>query len=188
MKRRTFTRSLLFSAVPVLFVILFFSVHLQIQATPSDVSDNPQVSKLLEDIMIQSADLQRDSDELESFTHSNVSWESHATELESIKEHINRIGQTIQKLENLRDSASPWQQEAINRLIPVAQKLASNTTAAIQHLNQNRTRIQEPRYQEYLKENAEAASQLNGMIRDFVQYGKTRNTLETLERRLELPQ
>jgi cell division septum initiation protein DivIVA len=76
--------------------------------------DNREVSKLLEDIKVQAADLQRDSDEL--------------------KDRINKIGETIQKLQNMR-SASPWQQEAIDRIIPVAQKLASNTTAAIEHLN-----------------------------------------------------
>ena len=170
-----------------LLVALFLLPRLPIQAAPPDVGDNPQVTKLLEDIEMQAADLQRDSDELESFTHSNVSWESHATELENIKQHINKIGQTIQKLQGMRSSASPWQQEAIDRIIPVAQKLASNTTAAIQHLNQNPSRIQDPRYQEYLRQNAEAATQLSGMVRDFVQYGKTRNTLEALEHRLELP-
>ena len=148
--------------------------------------DNQQITQLLEDIEAQAADLQRDSDELESFTHSQVSWESHATELESMKEHINKIGQTIQKLQSMRGSASPWQQEAIDRLIPVAQKLASNTTAAIERLNRNRTHLQDPQYQEYLKSNADAARQLTSMVRDFVEYGKTRNALERLEKRLEV--
>ena len=135
---------------------------------------------------MQAADLQRDSDTLESFTHSQVSWESHATELENMKEHINKIGQTIQKLQSMRSSASPWQQEAIDRIIPVAQKLASNTTAAIERLNRNRTHLQDPQYQQYLKANAEAARELSSMVKDFVDYGKTRNALEQLEKRLEV--
>lgn len=171
-----------------LLVALFLSARLQILAAPPDVADSAEVSKLLEDIKMQAAELQRDSDELESFTHSDVSWHSHADQLEAIKERINKIGQTIQKLQNLRSSASPWQREAIDRIIPVAQKLASNTTAAIEHLNKNPQHLQDPKYQEYLKQNAEVASQLSGMVRDFVEYGKTRNTLEALERRLELPQ
>jgi primosomal protein N'' len=116
-----------------------------------------------------------------------VSWESHAAELEAIKECINKIGDTIQKLQNMRSSASPWQQEAIDRIIPVAQKLASNTTAAIEHLNRNPKHLQDPEYQQYLKSNAEAARQLSGMVKDFVEYGKTKNTLESLEKRLEVP-
>jgi hypothetical protein len=86
----------------------------------------------------------------------------------------------------MRGSASPWQQEAIDRIIPVAQKLASNTTAAIERLNRNRTHLQDPQYQEYLKSNAEASRELASMVKDFVDYGKTRNALERLEKRLEV--
>ena len=168
-----------------LLLAVLFSAHLQTKAAGLP-EDNNEVTQLLDDIKVQAADLQRDSDELESFSRSNVSWESHAAELEAIKERINKIGQTIQKLQNMRGSASPWQQEAIDRIIPVAQKLASNTTAAIEHLNQSPKRLQDPQYKKYLTSNAEAARQLSNMVRDFVDYGKTRNTLERLEKRLEV--
>jgi len=107
--------------------------------------------------------------------------------LDRIKERINAIGKTISKLQNLRSSASPWQREAIDRIMPVAKKLASNTTAAIEHLNKNPLRINEPQYQQYLKSNAEAASNLAALVKDFVEYGKTRTTLEAYERKLEVP-
>jgi hypothetical protein len=156
-----------------------------VQAAPQE--DNKEVLKLLEDIKAQAADLQRDSDELEAFTRSDTSWESHAQELELIKERINTIGKTISRLQNLRSNASPWQREAIDRIIPVAKKLASNTTAAIEHLNKEPLRIHEPQYQQYIKSNAEAAANLSTLVRDFVEYGKTRTTLEAYERKLEVP-
>jgi len=159
--------------------------RLDVHAAPPE--DNKEVSQLLEDIKGQAADLQRDSDELESFTRSDMSWQSHAEELDRIKERINAIGKTISKLQNLRSSASPWQREAIDRIMPVAKKLASNTTAAIEHLNKNPLRINEPQYQQYLKSNAEAASNLATLVKDFVEYGKTRTTLEAYERKLEVP-
>jgi hypothetical protein len=159
--------------------------RLDVQAAPPE--DNKEVSQLLEDIKGQAADLQRDSDELESFTRSDMSWQSHAEELDRIKERINAIGKTISKLQNLRSSASPWQREAIDRIMPVAKKLASNTTAAIEHLNKNPLRINEPQYQQYLKSNAEATSNLAALVKDFVEYGKTRTTLEAYERKLEVP-
>jgi hypothetical protein len=159
--------------------------RLDVQAAPPE--DNKEVSQLLEDIKGQAADLQRDSDELESFTRSDMSWQSHAEELDRIKERINAIGRTISKLQNLRSGASPWQREAIDRIMPVAKKLASNTTAAIEHLNKNPLRINEPQYQQYLKSNAEAASNLAALVKDFVEYGKTRTTLEAYERKLEVP-
>ena len=159
--------------------------RLDVQAAPPE--DNKEVSQLLEDIKGQAADLQRDSDELESFTRSDMSWQSHAEELDRIKERINAIGKTISKLQNLRSSASPWQREAIDRIMPVAKKLASNTTAAIEHLNKEPLKLHEPQYQQYLKSNAEAASNLAALVKDFVEYGKTRTTLEAYERKLEVP-
>lgn len=118
-----------------LLAALLLMARLDVKATPEE--DNKEVSKLLEDIKSQAADLQRDSDELEAFTRSDVSWQSYADELERIKERINTIGKTISKLQSLENSASPWQREAIERIIPVAQKLASNTTAAIEHLRKD---------------------------------------------------
>jgi hypothetical protein len=172
-----------FSVALLLATLLFTCLQTKAAKPPED---NREVTQLLEDIRAQAADLQRDSDELESFSHSQMSWESHAAELEVVKEHINKIGQTIQKLQSMRGSASPWQQEAIDRIIPVAQKLASNTTAAIEHLNRNRTHLQDPEYQQYLRSNAEAASELYNMVKEFVDYGRTRNSLERLEKRLEV--
>jgi hypothetical protein len=136
--------------------------------------------------MSQVADLQRDSDELETFTRSNLSWRSHADELTRIGDRINTLGKTFQKLESLRSSASPWQREAMDRIIPLAQKLASNTAAAIEHLNKNPTHLNDPQYQDYLKSNAEVASNLSSLVRDFVEYGKTKSAMESLESRLEV--
>jgi len=168
-----------------LLAAALLTARLDVQAAPPQ--DNKEVSQLLEDIKGQAADLNRDSDELESFTRSDMSWESHADELDRIKERVNAIGKTISRLQNLRSSASPWQREAIDRIMPLAQKLASNTTAAIQHLNKDPLKIHEPQYQQYLRSNAEAASNLAALVKDFVEYGKTRTTLEAYERKLEVP-
>jgi hypothetical protein len=170
----------------VLLTAVLLIVHPNIQAAPE--ADNKEVSQLLEDIKVQSADLQRDSETLESYTRSGVSWQTHAEELNQMKDRINTIGKTISKLQNLRSSASPWQQEAIDRIIPVAEKLASNTSAAIEHLNKNPLKINEPQYQEYIKSNAETSSHLAALVKDFVEYGKTRTMLEAYERKLEVPQ
>jgi uncharacterized protein Yka (UPF0111/DUF47 family) len=170
--------------IVALLAALLLIARVDVQAKPED--DNKEVSKLLEDVKAQATDLQRDSDELESFTRSDLSWQSHAEELDRIKERINTIGKTISRLQALENSASPWQREAIERIIPVAQKLASNTTAAIEHLRSNPLKIHEPQYQEYIKSNADAATQLASLIKDFVEYGKTRTTLEAYERRLEM--
>ena len=107
--------------------------------------------------------------------------------LDNIKEHVNDLGRIAQRLESLRGSASPWQQQAIDRMLPVLKELAAHTTAAINHLNENKTRpLQISSYPQYLKENAEAAHNLADMISSFVKYGDSRAKVEKLEQKLEI--
>lgn len=55
-----------------------------------------------------------------------------------------------------------------------------------EHLNKNPLHLQDPQYQSYLESNAEAAKRLASLVRDFVEYRKTRSTLEAMERKLEV--
>lgn len=149
-------------------------------------AENAQVTRLLADARDQAAVLARDADEMETLIRSDVSWQSHAVMLDEIKEHLNQLGRTTKQLEEMRSSASVWQQQAIDRMMPLLKELATNTTAAINHLNENRLRPTTGNYPEYLKENTETARQLSDMISSFVKYGETRAKLEKLEQRLEV--
>ncbi|PYV53080.1 MAG: hypothetical protein DMG98_22020 [Acidobacteria bacterium] len=107
--------------------------------------ENPDVTRLLTEAKEKAAVLSQDADQMEAFTRSNVSWESHATMLEDIKQHINDLGRVTEKLQSERNSASPWQQQAIDRMLPLMRELASNTTAAINHLKEHQTQPNTPR-------------------------------------------
>jgi len=88
--------------------------------------------------------------------------------------------------DSIRPAAGEEQQQAIDRVMPLMKDLAANTTAAINHLNENKLRPTTGSYPEYLKENAETAHELSDMISSFVRYGDTRARLEKLEQRLEI--
>lgn len=75
---------------------------------------------------------------MESFTRSNVTWESHAAKIPAIKDHVNKVGETVAKLNQASTAASPWQKAAIDRVNPMLQELAGNTTSIINHLNNER--------------------------------------------------
>jgi hypothetical protein len=175
------TRRLL-AGILATFMLLLSS--LAIRAAARD--ENPEVTRLLAESREEAAVLSKDADEMESLTRSDVSWQSHAAMLDRMKDHINNLGRTIGKLNSLRDSASEWQQQAIDRSIPLMQDLAANTTAAINHLNENKLRPTSGSYTEYLKENTETAHELSDMISSFVRYGETREKLDKLEHRLEI--
>ncbi|MCU1298503.1 MAG: hypothetical protein JWO91_2781 [Acidobacteriaceae bacterium] len=167
-------------------VLLLFSTLLAKPALAVQSDENPQVTQLLEDARGQAAVLSKDADEMEALTRSDVSWQSHAYMLDKIKEDVNNLGRTAEKLQAARDSASPWQQQAIDRMMPLLKDLAANTTAAINHLRENQIRPATGSYTEYLKENTETAHELSNMISSFVQYGEERAKLEKLEQKLEI--
>ena len=163
-------------------MLFLFSTPLSAQK-----QENPEITQLLADARDKAAELSRDVDEMEALIRTDVSWQTHAEMLESVKEHVNQLGRIAAQLEQRRDSASQWQQQAVDRMLPVLKELAANTTVAINHLNENKTRpLQISSYPQYLKENAEAAHNLSDMISSFVKYGDSRAKVEKLEQKLEI--
>ena len=167
--------------------VLVTSMLLLLSALATAVQEeNAEVSRLLQDAREKAAVLSRDADEMEALTRSAVSWESHAAMLDTMKDDINDLAKSVEKLEAMRDSASPWQKQAIDRMIPLMKELASNTTAAINHLRDLQTRPVTPEYANYLRQNSETAKELSDLISSFVTYDETRAKLDKLEHKLEV--
>jgi len=85
---------------------------------------------------------------------------------------INRIGEALKTLEQIRSDTSPQEQEAIDRILAVARELASDTGTAIEYLNENRNHPQRLEYQDDLKSSVDAATRLATLINGFAQSGK----------------
>ena len=154
-------------------------------AKTAEVADSEQVSKLLSEAKTMSYQLREDAVEMEGFTRMNVSWQSHAAALSQIREHANTLGRQARKLKDAKESAAPWQKTAIDRIEPWLDELGGYITAAIEHVNENKHTLAE--YNDYLEANADYASDLSTMIANFVDYGKTRQRLDRLGAKLELP-
>ncbi|HEY4045275.1 MAG TPA: hypothetical protein VGM27_00290 [Acidobacteriaceae bacterium] len=163
-----------------LFVALISSSFVE-RASAIQNAENADVQDLLYQAREEAVGLDRDADEMETFVRSDLDWRTHAEYLEQVKEHINRLAGIIQKLQAERDKASPWQQQTIDRVIPLLRELATNTTNAINHLNQNQIRPVSGNYPTWLHENAETAHELVTMISNTIEYGRTRNRLQKLE-------
>jgi len=150
--------------------------------------DSKEVSGLLSDVKAEAVQLRHDADELKMFTHVDRSWESHVAKVDEIKRHVNNAGALLTKLENAKSKASPWQQQAIDRVTPLLKELASNTTATIEQLNQKPKLLQTGPYADYADANYEVASNLAELISDYVDYGKSKAKSEELASKLEVPQ
>lgn len=148
--------------------------------------DSEQVSKLLSEAKTMAFQLKEDAVTMESYTRMNVSWQSHAAAINQIKDHINALGQQVTKLKAARDTASPWQKTAIDRINPFLDELGGYTTAVIEHINGDKRHNLEE-YKDYLEANADYASDLASMIGDFVDYGNSRQRVDRLATKLEIP-
>jgi uncharacterized phage-associated protein len=73
-----------------------------------DKPDSEEVSKLLSEAKTMAFQVKEDAETMESFTRTNVSWQSHASAIAQIKEHINSLSGQVDKLKAVRNSASPW--------------------------------------------------------------------------------
>ena len=72
----------------------------------------------------------------------------------------------------------------VDRVVPYLRELAENTTAAINHINNNQTRPVSGYYSDYLDENAETAHDLKRIITATIEYGHVRGKLDKLEEQI----
>src|SRR6185312_1212381 len=77
------------------------------------------ISQLLEHSRSVSVQLNRDVAQMESFTRSKTTSQTHARQIEIIKTHINNAGKLVSQLQDARGSAAQWQQDAIDRITPL---------------------------------------------------------------------
>jgi len=153
---------------------------------PVDVPDSEQVSKLLSETKTMAFQLKEDAATMESFTRMNVSWESHKITINQIKDHVNALRGQVQKLNEAKVTASPWQKAAIDRITPYLDELEGYTLAIIEHLNGETTHTL-AEYKDFLEANADYSSDLAAMIGNFVDYGKTKAKVQNLGAKLEVP-
>jgi len=149
--------------------------------------DSEQVSKLLADAKTQALQLREDAATMEAYTRMTSDWESHAVVVNQIKEHVNVAGKTLAKLEELRDSASPWQQTAIDRIKPLLKEIAHDTDTVIGFINTKPTRLFNLEYKDFIEANADNADHLARLVADFVDYGRAKSRLDRLAGKLEIP-
>lgn len=149
--------------------------------------DSKQITDLFAEMKQHATLAEDDANLLESYTRSGVSWESHARALDTIKEHVNALGVDYKEAIRLRDEGSPWQREAIDRVGPLLQGMASHLTATLEHHGKNPSHVRMQPYRDYVLANQQYAARTSALIRDLVDYGEAKAKSEELERKLELP-
>lgn len=152
--------------------------------THAQATDSAHINELLTSAEHYATLASRDSEELESYTRSNLHWESHAHQLHIIREHVNRLGEIVQQLNDARDEGSPWQQEAIDQINPLMHEMATQLTMTIQHLSEHQSEVRMKPYRDYARATYEVNQRAAAAISDYVEYGKAKARAESFERQL----
>ena len=110
--------------------------------------------------------------------------EAHLDKLIAMKEEINRIGREIGSLEAERDALAPWEQQAIDKTLPLLKETAANTQNAIEYFNENRAHLWTVNYREYASVIWRDSEQIAKTLKDYLKYAKARDQEQQLEQRL----
>jgi hypothetical protein len=149
--------------------------------------DSSKVNDLLKEARTHAVLAEDDAQTLEGYTRSKLSLQSHATRVHEMREHANDLIRDFNRINSIRAEASPWQQEAIDRINPLLQEMAAHLNATINHLNDNQNRIHMPQYQEYVHANRELMTKTARLISEFSDYSEAKTMANELEKKLELP-
>ncbi len=145
-----------------------------------------EASDLLKQVKSLSGKLKSDAGTLESYKwQTQLSWQSHAYQLPKAREHINAIGKRLDRLQVIKSVTAPWQQRAIDEIVPVAANVAAHTESAIRHLNENRTYLYAPVYGEHLTSISERSNELKDSVDAFLEFGATSDKLDRTQQKLD---
>jgi chromosome segregation ATPase len=145
-----------------------------------------EANNLLKEIKSLSGKLKNDANTLESYKWQTLlHWQTHAQQISRVREHINSIGDRLDRLQAIKSELAPWQQRAIEQIVPVAANVAAHTEAAIQHLNQNRAYLFAPVYAEHLTAIADRSSELKESADLFLEFGDTSDKLDRTQKKLD---
>ena len=147
---------------------------------PATAHNAEEASRLLKEIRLISEQLKRDSATLESFRLSRMDWRSHVYQLNSAKEHVNEIGDRLMKLQAIRNTSEPWQQKAIDSIVPIGVNLAAQTRNAINLLNEIRPNLRHPEYTEHVTTLADHAARMNHSVDAYLDLAAAQNKLDSL--------
>ncbi len=164
-------------------LLAWAALSLQAQTTRTDSSE---IAAIFSEIKTHAVLAEADAEVLNSYARSEVTWQTHAHRISEMKVHVNDLVRDYQKVNELRPTGSAWQQQTIDQMAPLIRGMADHLGAAIDHLNQNQSRVHMKPWQDYVRANRDYAVKTANLLRDVVEYGEAKDKANSLEQRLGL--
>ncbi|QOY88800.1 hypothetical protein [Paludibaculum fermentans] len=147
--------------------------------TPASASQNPRV--LLEEMRETASSTAEQADRLKmDASNAALSSDSHLSPLWALKDDVNTMNREISSLEAERDTLQPWEQQAIDKVMPMLREAATNTEDAIQFFNNNHNFLWSPQYRAYVANVKRDSDQITKTLKDYLKYEKVQHEEEQL--------
>jgi hypothetical protein len=146
-----------------------------------------RVSILLAEIRKETAELGPHAEALGAISgNPQYGWQSHASHLDEVKDHINAVRRRIIELHRIRRFVLPWQDQAILEVDSHAAKVAASAQAALLYLRENKNRLLATEYRDHLTTIADSSTDLKETVDKFLDYDKARQKVRQIQSELEL--
>lgn len=131
------------ASLQLVLLVALVSIPFTRSAAAHDTSETAQALRDFHGSLVQ---MELEAERLESFSHSAVTWHSHADQLNHLSDHVNELGQILNDLERLRPQANASHSQAITDARRPLERLAANVTAAVNLLRDDRFATKTPEY------------------------------------------
>jgi len=152
--------------------------------TVADLARETLAKRTLERAQASAAAVADEADQLRRIANPVFSPDSHRDKLTALKGKVNRMGQEISSLRAERESLAPWEQQAIDEILPLLQATAENTESAIEYFNEHGDRLWMETYRDYADRIRQGSEQIVKILRNYLKYDKLRDQEVYVEERI----
>lgn len=161
---------------------LIVSAPQMVAKTAGDVTVAKEARETLKDLKGFATKAAGSAEDLEFLSQRNtVSADSHLPPLIELREDVNTMGKEIASLEAQRDSLEPWEQAAVDKVVPLLKEAADNTQGAIHYFNESRLGLWTPNYRSYVQKVQRDSDQIAQTLKDYMKYESVREAEVKLE-------
>jgi hypothetical protein len=169
-------------AVPASLMAAPRSVNYGTSHQPMKAAAYQEASQLLSQIRARARDIQTSIGSLDLIARSaDTDWKMECEALNDVREHVNAMGKDLTRLEDIRSRAEAWQQVEIDRILPLAKQLASNTENAIRAFNANETHVWSTEVPRDFATIRKEAGQIRSSVARALEVSKLKGKVESLE-------
>jgi hypothetical protein len=152
--------------------------------TVADLARETVAKRTLERAQASAAAVADEADQLRRIANPMFSPDSHRDKLTALKGKVNRMGQEFSSLRAERESLAPWEQQAIDEILPLLQATAENTESAIEYFNEHGDRLWMETYRDYADRIRQGSDQIAKILKNYLKYDELRDQEVYVEERL----